>query len=733
MQCDQGDTPQQSFRVAEGCIGGSLAQLSPVLGFHELVCIARSSQLRSFLLRFSPTPLSIGSDHSFPLFLPLIHHPCARDRVWSTSCTGPPPDVMDGTGPTIHPPAVVAAGPLFSGVVVNGRKLAAQQREAASIAAVAAAAKADASRTALQGKPTTVRADGEQAHAVSTVATGGADGIGDAEAMRSQTTAGGSGGSGTTPALAAAAAAVTARANGCRRLAAPRSRLADRLVFNPADPVVKEEILSIIVQYLSDEGYASASASVASQARFQAAMVAATRADMRRMRGAILDGDWATVEGLCGSDMFKPLKPFHYAVGRQQYLELIDGHEYQKAFALLTKRLKPLESYRFRTDEFRDLCYLLTCKSVTDACSFRDWNGVAAYRERLVEQFAHLLSADQTEGEVVIGVAPGPDPLAHASSHGEGPGTGGAVATAPAVVLNGRDTEPSSPAATVSSTVDPATGLLSRPRLSLAERVPPHHLVHLLTQALEHQVSSSRYQPTVPPRIGSILSEYECFVVPNVQRHAMTGHTGNVKCIVFVGDDGLELASGSSDNTVALWGTDSGSRVGVLTGHTSRVWDVAASRTGALLASASGDGTVRLWTRGGAGEGVKGGVGGGSGSRESDGGLLHGHAEIVGDTPLGDPSRGSMFAFKAALTGHRGDVYSVELHPNGRHLVTAGYDKVRWWSHSCGRGGDPILRLQQGQGCGACDLPFASAGTLLECTALGRGRDVLSTGVRTAC
>lgn len=680
------------------------------------------------LRRLRRVPLNI----SFPLFLPLIHPPCARGRVRSTSGAGPPPDVMDGAGPTIHPPAVVADGPLFSGVVINGRKLAAQQREAASIAAVAAAAKAGASRTTVQGNPTGGRADGEQAHAAATVATGGPDGIGDAEAMPVQNIAGGSGGSVATPALAAAASAVTARANGCRRVAAPRSRLADRLVFNPADPVVKEEILSIIVQYLSDEGYASASASVARQARFQAATAAATRADMWRMRGAILDGDWATVESLCGTDMFKPLKPFHYAVGRQQYLELIDGHEYQKAFALLTKRLKPLESYRFRTDEFRDLCYLLTCKSVTDACSFRDWNGVAAYRERLVEQFAHLLSADQTEEEVVVGVAPGPDPVPHASSHGEGAGTVGTVATAPAVMLNGRDTEPSSSAAIVSSAVDPATGLRSRPRLSLAERVPPHHLVHLVTQALEHQVSSSRYQPTVPPRIGSILSEYECFVVPNVQRHAMAGHTGNVKCTVFVGDDGLELASGSSDNTVALWETDSGSRVGVLTGHTSRVWDVAASRTGALLASASGDGTVRLWTRGGGGEGVKGGVGGGSGSRDSDGGLLHGHAEIVGDAPLGDPSRGSMFAFKAALTGHRGDVYSVELHPNGRHLVTAGYDKVRSRSHSHGRCGDPVVGLQQGLGYGASKLPVASACTLLECTTPAGGPDVLSTSTGAA-
>lgn len=187
-------------------------------------------------------------------------------------------------------------------------------------------------------------------------------------------------------------------------------------------------------------------------------------------------------------------------------------------------------------------------------------------------------------------------------------------------------------------------------------------------------MSSSRYQPAVPPRIGSILSEYECFVVPNVQRHAMVGHTGNVKCTIFVGDEGLELASGSSDNTVALWETYSGARIGVLTGHTSRVWDVAASRNGGMLASASGDGTVRLWNRGGGDGSAAGPVSCGS-PRETEG--VHGHAETVGDVPSGDPGRGGMFYFKSALLGHRGDVYAVQLHPNGRHLVTAGYDKVR--------------------------------------------------------
>jgi hypothetical protein len=50
----------------------------------------------------------------------------------------------------------------------------------------------------------------------------------------------------------------------------------------------------------------------------------------------------------------------------EQYLELIEGQEYQKAFTHLTKRLKPLEGSAASEGEFRDLCYLLTCKCVAD-------------------------------------------------------------------------------------------------------------------------------------------------------------------------------------------------------------------------------------------------------------------------------------------------------------------------------------------------------------------------------
>jgi hypothetical protein len=86
------------------------------------------------------------------------------------------------------------------------------------------------------------------------------------------------------------------------------------------------------------------------------------------------EGEWNEVEKLCLKYAFKNHKSFLYAVYKQKYFELIERQEYQKAFAFLTERLKPLETRQSDSDEFKDLCYLLTCKSVQDAPSFRTWD-----------------------------------------------------------------------------------------------------------------------------------------------------------------------------------------------------------------------------------------------------------------------------------------------------------------------------------------------------------------------
>jgi WD40 repeat protein len=61
------------------------------------------------------------------------------------------------------------------------------------------------------------------------------------------------------------------------------------------------------------------------------------------------------------------------------------------------------------------------------------------------------------------------------------------------------------------------------------------------------------------------------------------------------GEVGEILASGSGDHTVKLWDTRTGACFRTLEGHTSRVWSVAFSPDGKLLASGSSDQTVKLW------------------------------------------------------------------------------------------------------------------------------------------
>ena len=60
--------------------------------------------------------------------------------------------------------------------------------------------------------------------------------------------------------------------------------------------------------------------------------------------------------------------------------------------------------------------------------------------------------------------------------------------------------------------------------------------------------------------------------------------------------DGHRLATASKDGTVRVWNPDTGQPVGApLTGHTSTVSGVAFSPDGHRLATASYDRTVRLW------------------------------------------------------------------------------------------------------------------------------------------
>ncbi|KAG9087310.1 hypothetical protein FS749_003012 [Ceratobasidium sp. UAMH 11750] len=130
------------------------------------------------------------------------------------------------------------------------------------------------------------------------------------------------------------------------------------------------------------------------------------------------------------------------------------------------------------------------------------------------------------------------------------------------------------------------------------------------------------------------------------------GHTHDVNLVSY-SPDGAYIASGSDDYTVRIWHAQTGQLLGQpLKGHTGRVWSVAYSPDGAYIASGSDDHTIRIW-------------------------------DARTGQPVGQP-----------LKGHIGSVYSVAYSPDGAYIVSGSDDRsVRIWDSRPGHGAqqDPAL------------------------------------------
>ncbi|PZV11636.1 MAG: hypothetical protein DCF22_14055 [Leptolyngbya sp.] len=129
----------------------------------------------------------------------------------------------------------------------------------------------------------------------------------------------------------------------------------------------------------------------------------------------------------------------------------------------------------------------------------------------------------------------------------------------------------------------------------------------------------------------------------------LRGHTGRIFSIAFAPQPDAHrstdqlLASGSGDRTIKLWNSHTGQCLRTLHGHTSWIWAIAFHPDGNLLASGSYDHTVKLW-----------------------------------DVNTGD----CLYTLK----DHTSCILSVAFSPNGQWLASGGYEQIiKLWNPKTGQ------------------------------------------------
>jgi len=168
------------------------------------------------------------------------------------------------------------------------------------------------------------------------------------------------------------------------------------------------------------------------------------------------------------------------------------------------------------------------------------------------------------------------------------------------------------------------------------------------------------------------------------ERNELQGHDDEVLSVAF-SSDGKAIASASRDGTVKLWQAEDGQELLTFRGHDDEVYSLAFSPDAKTIASVSRDGTVKLW-------------------QAADGQeilTLKGHDDEVlsvafspdGKTIASTSRDGTIKLWQAdngreimTLKGHEDEVLSVAFSPEGKTIASASRDgTIKVWQAEDGR------------------------------------------------
>ncbi|MGH3901605.1 MAG: helix-turn-helix domain-containing protein [Pseudonocardiaceae bacterium] len=189
------------------------------------------------------------------------------------------------------------------------------------------------------------------------------------------------------------------------------------------------------------------------------------------------------------------------------------------------------------------------------------------------------------------------------------------------------------------------------------------------------------HQEQIPDTRSALLSAQSQYYAGQ-----LVGHEGILYTAIFSHDDRI-LATASTDGTARLWDVASHRLITTLTGHLGPVNDAAFSHDDRILATAGADGTIRLWDV--ASHQPVGMLAGDPGTAFSAATFSH-DGRILATTEKGDDKGGTARLWDmtteprrqiATLNGHTDRIFSAEFSPDDRILATASADgTARLWN-----------------------------------------------------